>query len=231
MLGHGGVWSGVRAGLPMPTVAPDLPGHGRAEWDGQGDFQAAAVRVAVAACDHGRCDIVGHSFGATVALRLAVEWPDLVRRLVLIEPVFFAAAPEPDRSRHRADHSPVTQALARGDRAAAARAFTGPWGTGVPWDALPEQQRAYITDRIHLVAASAPGIEADSGGVLPHLAEVTAPVLLMQGDRSPPIIDAIAGALTEQLADSRRVIILGAGHMLPITHPADVARAVRGFLG
>jgi lipase len=43
-------------------------------------------------------DVIGHSFGGTVALRLAVERPDLVRSLVLIEPVFVAAllADRPD---------------------------------------------------------------------------------------------------------------------------------------
>ena len=33
-----------------------------------------------------------HSFGATVALRLATLFPDRVRSLTLVEPVFFAAA-------------------------------------------------------------------------------------------------------------------------------------------
>ena len=37
-------------------------------------------------------DVIGHSFGATVALRLAVEQPEKVRSLTLIEPVFFAVA-------------------------------------------------------------------------------------------------------------------------------------------
>lgn len=37
-------------------------------------------------------DVIGHSFGATVALRLALERPELVRSLVLVEPVLFAAA-------------------------------------------------------------------------------------------------------------------------------------------
>ena len=70
----------------------DLPGHGRSpDWDGAQDYQTQAVAWAAACCD-GPAHLIGHSFGATVALRLAVDRPDLVSRLTLIEPVYFAAA-------------------------------------------------------------------------------------------------------------------------------------------
>ena len=35
-------------------------------------------------------DVVGHSFGGSIALRLALEMPELVKSLTLIEPVCFA---------------------------------------------------------------------------------------------------------------------------------------------
>jgi pimeloyl-ACP methyl ester carboxylesterase len=76
---------------PAHDVFFDLPGHGRsAPWAGT-DYHSDATAVA-AALLHGPTHIIGHSFGATVALRLAVERPDLVSRVTLIEPVMFAAA-------------------------------------------------------------------------------------------------------------------------------------------
>jgi pimeloyl-ACP methyl ester carboxylesterase len=33
-----------------------------------------------------------------------------------------------------------------------------------------------------------------------------------------------------RLPDARRVSVDGAGHMVPITHPAEVAEAIRDFL-
>jgi len=72
-------------------LAFDLPGHGRsADWAGT-DCTADCTAAALAPC-YGPRAIVGHSFGATVALRLALKHPSLCHSLTLIEPVFFAVA-------------------------------------------------------------------------------------------------------------------------------------------
>jgi pimeloyl-ACP methyl ester carboxylesterase len=95
-LSHAGEWSALAARLTgLRLVAADQPGHGRQpDWDGHSDLHAQAVReaAAMAAVLGAPVDVIGHSFGATVALRLALEQPELVRRLVLVEPVLFAAA-------------------------------------------------------------------------------------------------------------------------------------------
>ena len=92
-LAQGGVWAGVANGLPRVTLlAPDLPGHGRSpDRDPASDYHSQTTRAVLALIGSPR-DVIGHSFGATVALRIALERPDLVRTLTLIEPVLFAAA-------------------------------------------------------------------------------------------------------------------------------------------
>ena len=55
------------------------------------------------------------------------------------------------------------------------------------------------------------------------LEAIDAPVLLISGAESPPVIHAIAGALAGRLPDVGRANVPGAGHMLPITHPDEVA--------
>jgi pimeloyl-ACP methyl ester carboxylesterase len=57
---------------------------------------------ALPACWRTRAHIVGHSSGCTVALQLALEHPNLVRSLVLVEPTFPYASDEPrDAAGHR----------------------------------------------------------------------------------------------------------------------------------
>lgn len=68
-----GVWSGVISELDWagPVIAPDLPGHGAAQWSG--DYTIGALAAAVSAhCERGRkAVVVGHSLGGAVALCLA----------------------------------------------------------------------------------------------------------------------------------------------------------------
>ena len=70
----------------------DLPSHGRSsDWDGTGDLHDVATDMGRALLTE-PMDLIGHSFGATVAMRLAMEHPEMVRSVTMIEPVYFAPA-------------------------------------------------------------------------------------------------------------------------------------------
>ncbi len=208
----------------------ELPGHGAApDWDGVTDYGDAATLATDAVLGGGADVLVGHSFGAVVALRLAMQRPGAVGRLVLIESVFFAAAAGTDAgARNVADFGPCVAALAAGDRGGAARAFLEMWGDGKGFDALPPAQQRYMTDRIHLIAAGAPLLHQDRAGLLAagRLEGLALPVLLIAGSASHPVIDAIHGRLAARLPQARGVTVAGAGHMAPVTHPHEVATAI-----
>lgn len=237
-LAHAGAWAGLAEAVRGVTVtAFDQPGHGRSgDWDGSGDYHALATRIAVALAGglgSGQpVDLFGHSFGGTVALRMAVERPDLVRSLTLFEPVLFAAAR--DRAEFvpfQASHLELVQLLADGDRTGAAALFQGQWGTGAFAD-LPDRQRSYITDRIHLIAAQNPVLLDDAAGLLQpgRLEAVRVPVLLIEGGQSPAIIGAVQSVLARRMPRVTRRVVPEAAHMVPITHPLAVAAAVQTHL-
>jgi pimeloyl-ACP methyl ester carboxylesterase len=74
------------------AVAFDLPGHGLSEKPtGSAEYTSAALRSDVCALIDvmglGRVDVIGHSLGGSVALRLALDAPHRIRRLVLAAPV------------------------------------------------------------------------------------------------------------------------------------------------
>lgn len=238
-LAHGGAWLGLAAHLPGATlIAPDLPGHGTApEWDGRADLHGLATRQTLNLLRQtGPVDVIGHSLGATVALRAALEDPDLIRSLTLIEPVLFCAARAadwPGWAGYVADHAPFAAHLAAGRPADAARHFQSIWGAGQPWDETPARQRAYIVDRIHLISAQNPTLLDDAAGLLApwRLESLGIPTLLIEGAESPPIIAAINDELARRLPQATRKVIPGAGHMAPVTHPAACAAAVAAHLG
>lgn len=230
-LAHSGAWKAMAAAMdePLSLTAIDLPGHGRsADWDGRGDFTSACAAAALAHID-GPTDLVGHSGGAVAALQIALAMPEKVRSLTLLEPVLFAAARgHPEFDDHARRMAPYEAALAAGDRMRAAELFTSVWGTGTPWAEIEERSRRYMADRIHLIAAGMPALADDNGAILAEgrLEALEVPVMMIIGTDCPPVIPRIAEEIAARLPDVGLAEVPGAGHLLPVTHPAQVAGLV-----
>ncbi len=236
-LAHSGSWGRMARGLSglLTMTAFDMPGHGRsAAWDGRDEIQKVTAKIAADFLD-GPADIIGHSFGATAALRLAVMRPELVRTLTLIEPVFFAVAlrDQPGMAASfAAAQGDFVPAMERGDTLAAARAFTRLWGDGTPWEAIPGKVQQALADQMYLIAASRDALHEDAGGMLNAgvLDKLHKPVLLMEGSQSPDIIHAINQGLSARIRNVTRAVIMGAAHMAPVTHSDQAAQEVLRFL-
>ncbi|CAM3117350.1 alpha/beta fold hydrolase [Paracoccus nototheniae] len=226
MMGSGSGWGAIARGLDglVDLRGFDMPGHGRSDdWapapDGP-DYHTAVTRLAAAMI--GRpLDLIGHSFGATVALRIAVAAPEAVRSLTLIEPVLFAARPDPAQD---ALDVQLAERLAAGQDEQATAGFLAVWGAQ-PLSRMPPEAQALMTRQIRLIAATHDALRHDSARILRDggLESIAAPVMLIQGADSPPVIAGIAEALADRLPDVGRATVPGAGHMAPLTHPAQVA--------
>lgn len=235
-LAHSGAWGALARHLSgaLTMTAFDMPGHGRSgAWDARDEYQRVSTDIAATFCN-GPVDVVGHSFGATVALRLAVEHPHLVRSIVLIEPVFFAVALRNNpamQMQHAQMFQGFSDAMAQGDTHAAAQAFTDIWGDGTPWADVPAAQRDMLAAQIHLIEAGGTALHDDPGGMLKAgvLEALTQSVLLIEGSASPRIIPAIHNGLAARIPQAQRVVVAGAGHMAPITHAAQVSDAMLRF--
>ncbi|MEM6729057.1 MAG: alpha/beta hydrolase, partial [Pseudomonadota bacterium] len=217
-LAHSGVLGRIAERIPGGAIAFDLPGHGQSPpWDGAGDYHGRCVDWALEALTGRKRPIIGHSLGATVALRLAVHHPDLVTRLTLIEPVYFAALRTGDPEAYRA-HLAASQPLVAhheaGDLMAMAEWFTGHWG-GAPFSTLPEKLQKTMAAQMPLIIAQDPGLDGDSGGVLePGRREARGcPVTLIRGSESQPSVAAIHAVILSRLPNAREFIVAGAGHM------------------
>jgi len=233
-LAQGAAWKGVAAALPggLRLTAPDMVGHGAGPaHDPARDLHDQVYEAVLPHLPEGRFDAVGHSFGATLALRLAIEMPDRVRSLILIEPVLFAAAKGSGTfAAHQAAKSAIDAAMGQEERLSATRGFLKLWGSGADFDDLPAHQQAYMAARIHLIGASDPALFGDSAGLLPRLGQVAVPTLLMAGGNCLPVMAAILDRMQAEIPVTTRATIPGAGHMAPITHPVAVAAAIADHL-
>lgn len=237
-IAHSGAWRPLASEMEneVTLVTPDMLSHGRSpDWDGQGDFQDRGVE----AVEHlltGPMDVIGHSFGATIALRLAVAYPHLVRSLTMIEPVYFAVAqldaPELVKE-HDAQAAPFLEALETGDNALAARRFNQAWGNADSprWPDLPQTTRDAMTRSIHVLPACRPSLFDDRPGMLKPgvLGQLQMPTLLLRGSTSYPIVGVTNDGLARRLGNAESLTIPGAGHMLPMTHPAQMATHLRSL--
>jgi pimeloyl-ACP methyl ester carboxylesterase len=178
--------------------------------------------------------LVGHSYGAAVALLAALKQPERVHALVLYEPTLFAlvdaASPAPNAADGiRETVARAVAALAAGDRSAAAEAFIDYWmGTGA-WAAKPESQRSAIEAAIVNVQGWGRALLGETTP-LTALRDLEMPVLLMQGSETPPSARAVATLLARTLPRVETLSFEGLGHMGPITHPALVDAAIDSFL-
>ena len=100
--------SGVAAGLPdsWPLILTNVPGHGGSDqpkqrmpdWQGMAASVAAALRQnltqlcgkATQAHGDGAVIGVGHSLGGVVTLLAAARYPELFKRIILLDPVLFS---------------------------------------------------------------------------------------------------------------------------------------------
>lgn len=219
---------------PREAISVELPGHGRAPaMDPVRPLHDQATALATAALPEQPVTVIGHSYGATVGLRLALENPSPVAGLVLIEPVLFTALRDtaPAVRAQEGDHFGQIRALFEAGRPTdAARMFVSRWG-GAPWDDIPAAARAAMAAQMEVALATDAVVGHDSPGLLApgRLEGLEIPVLLIEGAASPSVISLVQQALEARMPHARRVIIPGAGHMAPVSHADAVAKAIAAW--
>jgi pimeloyl-ACP methyl ester carboxylesterase len=237
-MAFGGAWKGLSDAMPELTlVAPDMPSHGRsADWDEASSFGDTVFAASLAAMDAAPMDVIGHSFGAMTALRMAVRHPERIRSLTVIEPVFFAipARDAPDSlGAHDVAAKPFKDAIATGDMETAARLFNKMWSTDAPkWNTLPERTRAAMVRGVHVVPDTYGLLYEDTAGLLDPgaLDDLHVPTLVIRGEHAHPAITAVNDGLTARIPGAVQKVIAGAGHMAPISHPVLVAAEIGRLL-
>ena len=221
----------------LTISAIDLPGHGRTDMPLEDvDIQQQALQASIAVIERGDkpVHLLGHSFGGAVALRIALERPDLVLSLAMVEPIIFAVlddAGHPAFDDVKRTEGPIQALLDKGENRAAAKLFLDRWGTGGEWDSMSEERKQIMISRIWFVTRSRASVmeRNDARMHLQDMYGVKAPTLLMRGGISPESIKNVNDTLCAALPNARQVVIQGAGHMLPLTHSAEFFALLREF--
>jgi pimeloyl-ACP methyl ester carboxylesterase len=221
--GTAGDLAGVAAALRemgFRVIAPDRPGYGRSPLPA-GGFEHNAR--AMADLLDGPAVVAGYSWGAGVALAMAGRHPDKLRAIVLVCPVTPAGRlGRLDRALAGRHAGPlIARAGFLGAGAALAipplRRRIAPLVPGADasrWPELPRAWRTFWVEQRALVD-ELPGLDA----------RIDVPATFVIGERDHVIdatdVRAYAAGLGAEVIEVR-----GAGHLLPMQRPAEVAEAI-----
>jgi pimeloyl-ACP methyl ester carboxylesterase len=188
---------------------PNRPGFGSSPALARGDFEAEAPLIAELLGDGAH--LVGHSYGAVIALYAAALRPGAVRSLTISEPGCLRVA---------AGNKHVDEQIAGGERLyelagrleplAFLRAFRG--GVGSSHE-TPEELSGELLQGAQLTMRERPPWEADPP--LGALSTEAFPKLVISGGHSP-VFEAVCDTVAKRL-QAHRAVLRGRSHTVPAT--------------
>jgi pimeloyl-ACP methyl ester carboxylesterase len=223
----GAVWQGIGRLLNDlgRLVAPDLRGHGESDKPSAGYLPRDYVGDIAALLAHEPARplaVIGHSLGAVVAAQLAAERPELMAKVILVDPPFDASRPREqiavvEKLRHAPPGDLEAELMRRepsmGDLYARA---------------LASLYRQAADGAFQAMMRSEQGFPA----VVALLGNVTAETLVVAAD---PSLDAALGPeaaeqVVAAIPHGRLLMIPGARHAVHASKPRDFSKAVHEFL-
>ena len=220
------------------VLAPDSYGAGKSPaWPADrvvGLRDEVALIEPVLASAGAPLALVGHSYGAAVALIAALENPRRVRALALYEPTLFALLDAEKPAPNEADG--IREAVARsvaaleaGDGDAAAGHFIDYWMGAGAWRQMPAPRKPPIAASVANVRRWAHALTTEPTP-LAAFRSLDIPVLYMIGKRSTASAHGVARLLIRTLPRVEVLEFEKLGHMGPVTHPEPVNAAILKFL-
>jgi len=232
-----GSWDRLLASLDpsLEVVRVTLPGHGPAEGGSAHvrlPFEAAAGAVAdavAATAGPEPATWFGYSLGGRLALRAALDRPDLVGALVLL-----GATAGIEDAAARADRVEIDERLASGLERQGVERFVDGWLAQKLFARLSRTAAGVEERRAGTVAGLASALRLLGTGVQEpvwdRLGEIEVPVLLMAGEHDSKFA-ALAFRLAAGIGPSAGITFVpGAGHAAHLERPRSVATILTRFL-
>lgn len=234
LFGSGANWRSIARRLAghRRVYLPDLRNHGASPWAETMSYLQMAddVRQLILQLDCGHVELLGHSMGGKVAMAVALLYPELVRRLVVVDiaPVTYA-----DRFTAFAQALQTREVLAAGTRAEVQRRLVA----RLPDPALaPFLMQNLVTRndhfdwRVNVAAILASVADLSSFPTLLQDLRFPRPVLAIAGERSDYLSVEDAAHFQPMFPALRFEKVARAGHWVHADQPEACSAAVLRFL-
>jgi len=193
------------------------------------EAQAAQLEQLMRRVDMPRAHVVGHSSGGLIALQLALDHPERVASLVLLEPALSVpGVTSPGIAR-------ALQAYARGDRAGAIDIFMrsvagDSWREDIGRE-IPQPLRQALPDAAAFFEQELPAVRAWRFDET-DARKISIPAFAVMGERSPQVSGNWPKRqefLLAHLPDVEPYLLPGARHMLALQQGSVLARRITEF--
>lgn len=185
----------------------------------------------------GPAHLVGHSYGADIALLVAADHPELVKKLILGEPFIpslLQKVPGGDTILNNFitnTFAPVGEAFKNNNNEAAVKALiNGVMGDTLYYNRLPQEDRDIMLANWQEVKSIFSGKDNFPVITCDDVKKIKTPVLLVRGDRSPPVFLLMIDELNRCLSNREIATLTNTSHGLEYENPAGFNRAVLGFI-
>ena len=229
--GHSARWKVLADRLPrLRILAMDLRGHGRSTWNPPWSIEqhVADALAVLDAAGLPRVAVLGHSYGAAIALHLAHAAPERIERLALLDP---ALGLDPRDMLLAAEDSRLDETFADLTAARAHRAIR--WA-GIADELVEAELAEHLVedgDRLRYRYCQSAVVAAWSEMARPPvLPPAGVPTLLVPAMQAEFVKPRWVKACRAALGDALTVAEVDAGHMVFLELPDEVAGLLRTFL-
>lgn len=216
-------------------ISLDRPGYRRSgslDRDSTVEDQTAAIRAVHAAVGDEPAWVLGHSSGGNFSLAYALQFPNAVRGLVLMEPALYGLYPQgaqPWGVRHMREVAlPLFRAgdIERGFAEFGRVIELNPDSVNellaLPFGHQLEENKASFARDQAIVIEWCPGKDA--------LAALRCPVLLLEADQTTRLLRDIVQLLQPLIPRATVTTLASCDHLAPQLRPKETARAVLDFV-
>lgn len=217
------------------VVAPDMRGHGKTDRpEKQEDYVlskfSSDLYQLLRTLHIDRCCMIGHSWGGRLVSETAVEHPELVAGIVLID------TPEGKIKRSISQRARVKfdeKAEKHGWAKAFLDAMENDPEIAIFYNDTPEKlekMRQKLTSADSQIYTYAWNAVFNAPSLIPDLKKINLPTLLICGGKDLPGLVAMSRAMHRHLSQSKLVVVKGVGHFPQDDAPGIVNREIEEFL-
>ena len=240
LLLHSGIadnrmWAGQRREFSrhFQVIMPDFRGYGKSPAPEEPFRHYEEIHALSLHLGFASVNIAGCSLGGKVAIEMAIAYPEIVSRLILIAPGMPGYEYRDEET--LAKDAILEGLIASGKREEVADMLVDIWVVGLKRDretvdlAARALVREMMLDNYDSVTDKYPETPLEFD-LMSRLPEIRVPTLVMIGDSDLPDMQAISQLVADRIRGAKRLLIPGAAHLPNLESPTLFNQLVREFL-